>query len=1400
MQDKSGSAEAPIQTGASSADAVVVQSHFQQTLAHQKEVAEGLKKKRLNWMVLKFISTWLFFICILVVIALLHNLEWARPRIQDAMSESFHRRVELGNLSWVLGLNGLAISTDRLSMIESDGRPFILSGQSEIGVAFLPLFSKRVIVKHVDFHRPEVFATQLAPGKWNFTDLLVEGPEIRFVQVENGRLHLRNQVTNEQLRLAHHQSIFSNTNWRSYDFEDVNVKLIFPRKKQRRPWPFYLSFKLPREHDGKRYTTDFSLTLLANGTFEDWKSKQSTIEVRADHFNPVDWRPFMNIPPGLNGMLSWTYKGEGQLNSLMQGSITCSADDLNVINSGQSLFTAKHAELRGPVNFRKNQIEWVDNLITIGGVKITAEGVVSSCNTMKPTYSAKLAADLPRLAELSETSLWKYLPGAAAKNKTDELAGAAAVEVQFEGEGDQHRVFTTVKADKIPLGNLLASDTAGGAPLLSLFEIEPNAPIKGEISIGRDQRIELRDIQIPAKGSTVKVSGFIDAQRQNHDVYVQADHLELNKFDTSELAGRPGDGSAPIDPCALMLSGKVDVKAHLKREKKQQQLEVIGNLKQATLYSAKSGPLAQSMTGTIGFDGRILRFQDIKGVLANDGVRGGNLTFNGKLDTGADGKCNLEISGHQIDVAQLISFARSAHLPVPEHAGEDMSGFARDLDVQVNGLSAHPNLTLNIAPADIAYQFRDQKQLKPLKASGGNIIVSENRLELRNVVLSTPGGKLIATACFEKRPKTSEVVPTLLHLKTSGIDIAEIARYGDADNVPADVRKTLHNAFAALNIKDVDGKAYGDVTIRVNERAPHFIEGIVGLTEASGKYGEQKLSFHGLSGMLTFVGDDVSFDQMTAIIAGGHYKFSGQLHSVQQAPTWALKLHGEAKAEQLAALIPPDVSRAGSEIGSDAPLMVQADLTNDGKSLDGTFTIQCLPRSEFYFDSPALSFHQPGKRKVVIEGGANYNFAGVNKNLELKSCKINIDDATIHGTARLSWSSDATHKPMLDFIVATPTPLPTEIALEAFAPKIDAAGATGTMKGSLAAAGEVGHLLTHGELNLNKVSVPSLRLKDVDGKIDSPRWQVSTSGSDSNSQARVFISRALIGGIDTRDARATLKMDIGPLHRIALKDGTVFVAGGRVLMHGFYVPDTSKWQLELGLDKLQVDQFVADMIEHSGELTGLADGQIVLESTADGATVSNLSGKGQISIYKGSAPRLGQLHEKLSAANLLQQGIFGFNLNNVLHSMVPVRSGKFNEVSMTFDIHKGVVDIERLHFDGDDLRLRAAGEWNIASDTIALDVAGNIPRVASSILPGAVGEATRNLTLQKAVRVLTFRKLENLPNVPILGDIGTDDPRAFTFKVAANLESADAVSRSIEKSFKWLPNKPNASAHPIPGL
>ncbi len=1393
-QDNSPSqAEAPADNGLPVADAAAVETQFQATLHNQQEVAAVLGKKRLNWVIFRFISSWLASILVLFAIILLNNLEWARPKIQDAMSNSFHRQVKLGHLSWVLGLNGLAISTSKLWLIESSGKPFILSGKSEIGVAFTPLFSRQVIIKHVEFRDTEVFATQLAPGKWNFSDLLVEGPEIRFVQVEHGRLHLRNELTESQLVGQSPKGPFGNTAWRSYDFEDVNLKLIFPRRVQKRPWPFYLSFKLPRDANGKKYTTDFSLTMLNNGALDGWTSRKSNIELRAEHFNPNDWRPFMRIPDGFNGLLSFDFKGEGKIDTGIAGDINYKVKDISFFNNKEKIFSAPEAAGVAKIEIKGNEASWSKTTISMGGIKLETEGHLCDLDKPKPSYTAVVSANLENLAALTDTSFGQMFPGAGSAKHG--LSGSAVVTVEFEGKGDEQHVFTSLKANNVPLANLLTPGTAGGAPLLSLFQIEPDAPIKGQIAIEADGRILLHDVRIPAKGSTLIIRGFVDAKKHQHDVFLEASDLSLDRFDTAELSGKKVKGSPSGQ---LMLSGKVDFKAHLTSDKKQA-VDLNAQLRHASISTAKSQVLARDLVGDIRFDGTTIRFAAIKGYLANQGKQGSALQLNGTLQTNAGGASNLEISGQAVDIGQLLAFAQAAHLPVPSKATNNIHGLARDLNIRLFGKADRPQMTMNLMPADIRYDLKGpaSSTVKAVRATGGSVTLADNVLELKNVEVSLGASKLIVTASGET--KGEAVMPKLVHVRSRAVEINEIVQFLRTDVVPEPFRKNLSNAFLALKAQSIQGKAYGDLTVRMKEKAPHFVEGVVGLTNVSGKLGEST-PFDHLSGLLAFSGDDVSLKDMMVQSAGGRFTFNGEINGLQQSPTWSVQFNGRARGRDLQQIIPTQASAAGIEMSSQAPVVVHGSVSDDGRATTGTFSLKAAVGDQFTFKSDALGLQQPAGEPMTIEGSIAASHVGTNQSFDLNSFHIALGEAVIKGSAR--WTAEEGHKPLLDFIISMPRPVPTAIAVGALMPFIDPTGSTGTVKGDFAASGEPGRLLTHGDLYLSKVSIPAMNLKDVDGKIDSPRWLVSADGAaeKGSSEMRVVLPHALIGGVDTRDFRATLKVDSGGESRISLKDGTAAVAGGRVSMNGYYLPPNAKWRLELSLDKLQVDQFAADMIEPSGELSGLADGKIVLSSTANGDTIANLTGNGKLSIYKGNAPRLGQLHGKLSASNLLQQGIFGFNLNNVLRSVVPVKTGQFREVSVNFDIDNGVVNIDRLNFDGNDLRLRAAGEWNLSNDSLALDVAGNIPRVASSILPGAVGEATRFLTLQKAIRVMTFRKLENLPSFPILGDIGTDDPRAFTFKVAAASTSPDAVSKSIEKSFKWLPNKPNASAHPIPGL
>jgi len=101
---------------------------------------------------------------------------------------------------------------------------------------------------------------------------------------------------------------------------------------------------------------------------------------------------------------------------------------------------------------------------------------------------------------------------------------------------------------------------------------------------------------------------------------------------------------------------------------------------------------------------------------------------------------------------------------------------------------------------------------------------------------------------------------------------------------------------------------------------------------------------------------------------------------------------------------------------------------------------------------------------------------------------------------------------------------------------------------------------------------------------------------------------------------------------------------------------------------------------------------------------------------------------------------------------------------------------------------------------MAIDIAGNIPRVTQSAFGGELGKLSRRITISKILSRITFGALDGLPALPLIGEIASDKPRTFSFKVDAPASDPKQITHTIERSFKWLPNKQAATAHPVPGL
>ena len=382
------------------------------------------------------------------------------------------------------------------------------------------------------------------------------------------------------------------------------------------------------------------------------------------------------------------------------------------------------------------------------------------------------------------------------------------------------------------------------------------------------------------------------------------------------------------------------------------------------------------------------------------------------------------------------------------------------------------------------------------------------------------------------------------------------------------------------------------------------------------------------------------------------------------------------------------------------------------------------------------------------------------------------------------------------------------ILVACLTPSAKPEGIKGRVEGSISAKGPLSRIITQGRIQLEDVSLPQYQLSQLSGQIETPKWVLSANPSQAvegiglSSTAKLHLNTLSSGNLHSSDLNADIVFDYKPgdnTQKISIKNGQSALAGGSARFSGWLNLSNQKLHLECSASKVDADSIISTLVGHSDEMMGKADAEATLDSQGSEykSLIHNLDGQGYITIFSGTVARFGQLQEKLTQANLIHQGIFGFNLNNLLQSMVPVRTGKFHDLHSSFQISSGKIAINQLLYNGEDLQLRAKGSINLPLNTIQIEVVGEVPRVASSIIRGPFGQVSRRFTIQNVLHTVTMHKLENLPSLPILGEIASDRPRVFGFQIAAPANQPHAVAQSIEKTFHWLPAHPANGNHQI---
>ena len=558
------------------------------------------------------------------------------------------------------------------------------------------------------------------------------------------------------------------------------------------------------------------------------------------------------------------------------------------------------------------------------------------------------------------------------------------------------------------------------------------------------------------------------------------------------------------------------------------------------------------------------------------------------------------------------------------------------------------------------------------------------------------------------------------------------------------------------------------------------------------------------------------------MIRGSKFSLDGHVKNYRsKSPSWNTEVSANIAPRELLELIPnvtEHLQTAKISVRSNGALTLRAKVQGNFQKNRVQFALIADKTDHMVLEAPFGQLHQPPGVPLTFDGIVTID----RKGMDIGDTHLLLGETLIMANGAIDWSSalakgEKHAPPTVELNLRAPQETPVDKLVAIFNPLL-ADQITGNLSGSFSIQGKLDRPTLKGRVDFESINAPAFKIQNLSGYIKggkkkNPVTKAVPSGDewiafpvDKATPIVLVLDKADVSKLPVRDLSAQLSFkapdDKIPLPRIAITNGEAKLADGSMAFGGWVDFNTGSVYAKTSIEDTSAEVLSHKLTGHPNEITGVTHAVIELKTRGEQSKelLENMNGSVKLVVEDGMVSRFGHLQTRLTQYNLITQGIFGFNLNNLLQSVWPVRTGRFDTLSYEARIRNGTINIEELRYQGPDMRLWGNGRADLEDNTLELEIAGKIPRVSQSMLGGSLGSMSRRMTLQKAMKVMTMGKLQSLPSLPVLGAIATDKPRTFMFDVAAPLDKPNLVARSIEKSFKWLPNKPTATAHPVPGI
>lgn len=865
--------------------------------------------------------------------------------------------------------------------------------------------------------------------------------------------------------------------------------------------------------------------------------------------------------------------------------------------------------------------------------------------------------------------------------------------------------------------------------------------VKGKLTL-EEQILKIDYLNIPIENSLLVLTGQIDNEKLITSFNIKGEKLNVNVL--QDLIFQCG--FKPNVDGDINSEGRLDLNLDVLVDKDTAP-QIKGQITfQDTGVSILTEGLLEikNVIGELSLDGAKIIFKKLSGLINNE-----NFSINGNVSLKEDEAVSLYITAEHLKIIRYLLSLATVKTPYKLIA-ETVSGEFSNLDLNIAGTLIKPILDGMVLINKVSFNLPNLADKISnisgnLKFEGSELIIEELNGRFQDSDFGIAG--YISDLFTYPKPK--------LRLVTGDINIGPLWNY------IKDQLKTSSLGAQADALEKLDGLAAVDLFLH-----PDALLGNVYFKDGQIKYKTLPFSLNKLAGRLVIGEKNLSlFDLMGAINNSNEfnsnlivYNYLNPSFYIQGMLTLDLNIPEALKAINGQSL---------DKIVCDGliPTTVDFDISLPLVSCFFYSTLNEMLQVEL---PPYI--RKPTDKAYSISG--NIDFDSEKMNLYLNKLNINSNKLSLTTTGSIKNISSKDPDIMLYF--NTDEPAAIFMIIEPVIPLMGL-----KIWGMIDLSGSISGTPTMYSVSSN-ATIKDIRMPDLLGKkLTASNGAVSFYLDNEQGVLNSKLNNINFVSLNAKSVSLSANY-LNPV--IYLNEFSLDGDPGNVFAVGSYDPRNGSISLSANGSSLELTSLGSFIFLDPEKISGMTNFSVMLD--AQGKTkeelLSNAKGDLLFSAENGKLGEVALLQKGIQFANLVKQGIFGFNITNIFSIFFKYQDGSFNNINGKMNIDKGIVKVRGLHYKAKDLFLNSFGFIDLINSFIGLSFYGYIPEKEQNAKNGETNIVKGTLSIIPE----SFQRVKII--IPFLH---ITPPRHFKFEVKGNLKDQRKITRRAARSFKWLRGK-----------